>query len=114
MCFFACNNLKRAVWGTSCNTIESNMFDNSGLEKIIIPENVNFIRQNAFGTFNFRSKMEIAILEMKTAFWSISQASITSIPREAIVYCLAGSTAQRQAQLAGAEIHPLSEFKFEN
>ena len=107
MCFFACNNLKRAVWGTSCNTIESSMFENGGLEKIIIPENVNSIRQNAFGTFNFRSKMEIAILGMKTAFWS-------SIPREAIVYCLAGSAAQRQAQLAGAEIHPLSEFKFEN
>lgn len=115
MCFWGCSNLKKAIWGNHCDKIDFGMFDMSGLEKMVIPENVKTIDQEALGFSCIdRNKIEIAVLGMETEFWSVPNHSITSIPRDAVVYCLAGSTAQRQAQLAGAEVHPLSEFKFED
>lgn len=99
MSFYSCKQLKKVILNEKIESIGSNAFEYSSLSKIVIPQSVEIIEGDVFSR-----GIQMAILGEQTKLDGFEY-------RNATIYCLAGSEAQKQARLSGCMVKPLSEFK---
>ena len=103
MCCTYCINLKTVFLGNKTKIIDSNAFWGTNVKKVVIPESVESIAENAFN-----SELECAFLGEKTTIRHTKDGGSYKI-----IYCLPGSTIQKYAREHNIPIKPLSEFKME-
>lgn len=99
MGFYSCKQLKKVILNEKIESIGSNAFEYASLSKIVIPQSVKTIKGDVFPR-----GIHMAVLGEQTKLDGFEY-------RNATIYCLAGSEAQKQARLSGCTVKPLSEFK---
>lgn len=104
-CFQDCARLKTVILNEKLETIGSFAFVQTMISDIVIPKNVKTICSYAFDWIN--GSVNIAILGQFTKI----EAGEHGSPTKKIVFCLAGSEAQRNARALGLTVKPLNEFR---
>ena len=99
MSFYSCKQLKKVILNEKIESIGGNAFEPSSLSKIVIPQSVKIIEGDVFPR-----GIHMAVLGEQTKLDRFEY-------RNATIYCLAGSEAQKQARLSGCTVKPLSDFK---
>ena len=101
-CFEGCSHLRKVSLNDGLKKICDYAFKDTDLKSIIIPSSVEQVGMFAFENLD-AEVIEISVLGEKTKFKEMNS--------DAVIYCLAGSEAQKQARLSGCTVKPLSEFK---
>ena len=104
-CFQDCVRLKTVILSEKLETIGSFAFAQTMIPEIVIPKSVKTICSYAFDWIN--GSIKIAILGQSTKIEVGKHGS----PTKKIIFCLAGSEAQRNARALGLTVKPLNEFR---
>ena len=105
-CFSRCEKMENVILNEGLKNIEFDAFSSTAIKKYVLPSSVEKVEKDALKNTilsSDRRVIHIAVLGKKT--------QIEDMPRDAIVYCNAGSEIQKIARVMGINVKPLSEFK---
>ncbi len=115
-CFRGCTSLTEIILPDGLVSIDTGVFENTGIQTLILPQSLKKISDRAFGDSYITAKekdVTCVFLGQDTQVASTSNSVLQRFTFVNLIHCLPGSNIQVYAREHRIPIKPLSEFRME-